>query len=118
MTSLAFIFDWVPDPVCQTTSGNSSVSFPSITSSQASEIAASFSSVILSGTSAWFAPAAAFFKMPNARMISAGMVSIPTPIGKFSWLRWVWAPQSRSAGTRTSPIESCSVLYISDLLLC
>ena len=47
-------------------------------------MAASFSPVIFSGFSAWLARAAAFFRIPNARMISAGMVSIPTPIGKFS----------------------------------
>ena len=35
--------------------------------------------------------------------------SIGSPeIGKFSTARWVCAPQCASAGTRTSPIESCS----------
>ena len=111
MTSLAFMLDWVPDPVCQTTRGKWSISFPSITSSAACEIAASFSSVIFSGFKAWLARAAAFFRMPKARMISAGMVSIPTPIGKFSWLRSVCAAQYLSAGTFTSPMESCSILY-------
>ena len=33
-------------------------------------------------------------------------------IGKFSTARWVCAPHSASAGTRTSPIESCSVRYV------
>ena len=32
-------------------------------------------------------------------------------IGKLFLLRSVWAPQYLSAGTRTSPIESCSDLY-------
>ena len=32
ITSLAFMLVWVPEPVCQTTSGNSSVSLPSATS--------------------------------------------------------------------------------------
>ena len=32
MTSFAFMFDCVPDPVCQTTSGKCSSSLPSITS--------------------------------------------------------------------------------------
>ena len=44
-------------------------------------------------------------------MISPGMVSIPTPMGKFSWLRCVCAPQYLSAGTFTSPMESCSIRY-------
>ena len=26
-------------------------------------------------------------------------------------IRWVWAPQYLSVGTRTSPMESCSTLY-------
>ena len=30
-------------------------------------------------------------------------------IGKFSTARWVCAPQRAWAGTRTSPIESCSI---------
>ena len=69
-----------------------------------------FPVVIRSGMSARFARAAAAFSIPKARTISSGMVSIPTPMGKFSRLRWVWAPQYLSAGTRTSPMESCSIL--------
>ena len=37
--------------------------------------------------------AAAFFSTANARMISMGIVSIPTPMGKFSCERCVCAPQ-------------------------
>ena len=33
MTSLTFMFDWVPDPVCHTYSGKFSSSWPAITSS-------------------------------------------------------------------------------------
>jgi hypothetical protein len=33
MTSFTFMFDWVPEPVCHTYSGNSSSSAPLITSS-------------------------------------------------------------------------------------
>jgi hypothetical protein len=39
MTSFAFMFDWVPDPVCQTTKGKWSLSLPSMTSSAALMIA-------------------------------------------------------------------------------
>jgi hypothetical protein len=43
MTSLAFILVWVPEPVCQTTSGNSSSSLPSATSCAAWAIALAIS---------------------------------------------------------------------------
>ena len=39
MTSFAFMLVWVPEPVCQTTSGKWSIRVPSITSSAASTIA-------------------------------------------------------------------------------
>ena len=42
----AFIFDCVPLPVCQTTSGKCSLSFPDMTSSHALPIQSFFSSVI------------------------------------------------------------------------
>ena len=93
MTSLAFMLDWVPEPVCHTTRGKWSFKAPEMTSSQAPLMAESFSSVIFSGFNSWFAMAAAFFRMPKAWVISRGMVSIPTPILKFSWLRSVWAAQ-------------------------
>ena len=35
ITSLAFMLDWVPEPVCQTARGKCSSSLPSITSSAA-----------------------------------------------------------------------------------
>ncbi|MNT39507.1 hypothetical protein D3C72_1757590 [compost metagenome] len=38
MTSLTFMLDWVPEPVCQTTSGKWSASLPEITSSAAATI--------------------------------------------------------------------------------
>ena len=111
MTSLLFMLDCVPEPVCQTTSGKLSSSLPEMTSSAACSMAESFSAVIFSGRRARLARAAAFFRMPNAWTISAGIVSMPTPIGKLLWLRSVCAPQYLSAGTRTSPIESCSMRY-------
>ena len=103
------MLDWVPDPVCQTTSGKCPSSAPDDASRAAVSITASFSAVIFSGSSLWFARAAACFRMPKAWVISRGMVSMPTPMGKFSRLRCVCAPQYLSAGTRTSPMESCSI---------
>ena len=43
---------------------------------------------------------------PRARRNSRGMRSVE--IGKFCTARWVWAPYSASAGTRSSPKLSCS----------
>ena len=111
ITSFAFMLLCVPLPVCHTTSGKWSFREPEITSSHAAEIAFSFSCVILDGTMAALAIAAAFFRIPKAWIISDGIVSIPTPIWKFSMLLCVCAPQSLSAGTLISPIESCSILY-------
>ncbi len=39
ITSLAFMLVWVPEPVCQTTSGNSSSSLPAATSAAAAAMA-------------------------------------------------------------------------------
>ncbi len=77
MTSLAFILDCVPLPVCHTTSGKWSLSAPEITSSQAAQMAESRLASILSGFRRWFAMAAAFFSMPKAWVISRGMTSVP-----------------------------------------
>ena len=93
MTSFAFMFDWVPEPVCHTTSGKCPSNLPAATSPAAVSMTESFSSVIVSGRSRWFARAAACFSTPKAWMISAGIVSIPTPMRKFIQLRWVCAPQ-------------------------
>ena len=76
----------------------------------ADRIASAFSPVIFSGFSSRLAFAAAAFSRAKARMISSGMVSCPCPMGKFCRLRSVCAPQYRSSGTGTSPMESCSIL--------
>ena len=67
MTSLAFMFDWVPDPVWNTTSGKWSSSAPAITSSAAREMSSTFSGG--SCPSSPLAIAAPFFRMPSARMM-------------------------------------------------
>ena len=89
ITSLTFMFVCVPEPVCHTTNGKCSFSFPVATSSAACSISLHFSSVIFSGISCRLALAAAFFRIPNARMISSGIVSCPTPMGKLMRLRSV-----------------------------
>ena len=65
ITSLAFMFDCVPEPVCQTTSGKCSSSLPSMTSWAAATMASpSFGS---SRPSSMLASAAARLTMPSAR---------------------------------------------------
>ena len=62
ITSLTFMFDWVPDPVCHTYSGKSASSFPLITSSQTRSISWPFHAG--SRPAAVFTTAAAFFTYP------------------------------------------------------
>mmetsp|Transcript_10137 Transcript_10137/g.25382 ORF Transcript_10137/g.25382 Transcript_10137/m.25382 type:complete len:346 (+) Transcript_10137:114-1151(+) len=89
MTSFAFMFVCVPDPVCHTTRGKCSSSFPSITSSAALQMMEHLSSGSFpSSKLAWAAP---FFRMPSARMTGRGMRSSPT--GKLTRERCVCAPQ-------------------------
>ncbi|MCY1245064.1 hypothetical protein D9M72_581790 [compost metagenome] len=89
ITSLAFMFDWVPEPVCQTTSGKWSLSLPSITSCDALTMASA--TVESRRPSAWLVRAAACLTMPSARTIEAGCFS--QPILKLPSERWAWAPQ-------------------------
>ena len=106
ITSLAFMFVWVPLPVCHTTRGKWSSSFPSITSSAALIIASPKSSERTPNST--LACAAAFFTMPSALMKSLGNRSCP--ILKFSNERCVCAPQYLSSATSMLPIESVSTL--------
>ena len=107
ITSLAFMFDCVPDPVWNTTSGNSPSSRPSITSCAARTMRSTFSAG--SVPSSPFACAQHFFRMPSARMTGRPQPNRPMPIGKFWIERCVCAPHRWSVGTATSPSESCSI---------
>ncbi len=100
MTSFAFMFDDVPEPVWNTSIGNWSSYAPPATSSAAAAIASCI------GRSSRLTRAASALIIASA-CTSAGAIGRPE-IGKFSIARWVCAPQRASAGTRTSPIESCS----------
>jgi hypothetical protein len=75
MTSLAFMFDCVPDPVCHTNSGKWSSSFPPMTSSAARTISSTLS--FGSRPDSAFTSAAAFFRIPKARTTSTGIRSSP-----------------------------------------
>ena len=104
MTSFAFMFDCVPDPVCHTTSGKLSSNLPSITSCAAAAMvwpkAASMSPC------AMFTKAQAFLITPKARIIATGWRS--QPMGKLMIDLWVCAPQYLSAGTSSGPKLSVS----------
>lgn len=110
MTSFTFIFDCVPEPVWNTTSGKCSCSLPEITSSAAAQIA---SAILGSRPNSLFTVAAAFLSTPNAEIIGSGMRSILPPILKFIDERCVCAPQYLSAGTCRSPNVSRSARNLS-----
>ena len=106
ITSFAFMFEDVPDPVWNTSTGKASRCLPAATSSAAATIASAVAGAITPRSA--FTRAAADFTSPRVR-ISRGSRGVPL-IGKFSTARWVWARHSASFGTATSPIESCSIL--------
>lgn len=90
ITSFAFIFDYVPDPVCHTTNGKWSSSLPCFTSSAAFTIASAF---FYSNPKLIFAIAAHFLRIPNALITGRGILSLSPPILKFIKDLYVWAPQ-------------------------
>jgi hypothetical protein len=104
ITSLAFILLDVPEPVWKTSIGKCSSHSPRATSAAASCTALARSSG--STLSSAFTTAAAPLIEASAP-ISARSIGRPE-IGKFSTARWVCARHFARAGTRTSPIESCS----------
>ncbi len=107
MTSLAFMFEDVPEPVWKTSTGKWSSQRPSTTSAAASAIAAATSSSTTPSSALTLAAAALI--RPSASMCAR---SSRCPLtGKFSTARWVCARHLAWAGTRTSPIESCSIRY-------
>ncbi len=107
ITSFAFMFDDVPDPVWNTSTGKCSSCAPPATSSAASAMA--FATSDGSTPSRSFTRAAAPLSRPRARICDR---SSPRPeIGKFSTARWVCARHNASTGTRTSPMVSCSTRY-------
>ena len=99
------MLDWVPEPVCQTTSGKCASSLPSDTSAAAFTMASPI--VVSSRPRLMFTSAAAHFTMPSARTIGAGCFS--QPILKLPMERWLWAPQYLSVRTWSGPKVSVSV---------
>ena len=107
MTSLAFMFDDVPEPVWNTSIGNCASNSPAATRSRRLRIA--FACVFFRCPRSALACAAADLISPSARMNSRG-IGRPE-IGKLSTARWVCAPYSASAGTFSSPMLSRSMRY-------
>ncbi len=105
MTSFMFMFDEVPDPVWKTSIGKWSSCLPRATSAAASWIAAAVSFGMTRSSPLTVAETPLI--VASAPM-SARSIGRPE-IGKFSIARWVCVPHNASAGTCTSPIESCSV---------
>ncbi len=104
-TSFMFMLLCVPEPVCHTTSGNSSGHLPSRTSSAAASIARAFGAS--STPSASFTVAAARLTSASARTISTGMRS--PEMRKCSSDRCVCAPHNRAAATSIGPKVSFSM---------
>ena len=92
-TSFMFMLDWVPEPVCQTTSGNSSSYLPCTTSAAAAAMASARRGSSLPRS--LFTRAAACFTMASAWTSGSGIRS--SPMRKFWSERCVCAPQSLSA---------------------
>ena len=89
ITSLAFMFHDVPDPVWKTSIGKWASHFPCAISSAACSIARAMGAS--RRPSAPFTDAAACFTCPSARTRDTGIRSSETE--KFSTARCVWAPQ-------------------------
>ena len=106
-TSLAFMFEDVPEPVWNTSIGNSASQSPRTTSAATSAIAAAFASSSRPRLARTRAPAPLINASPAMSSRSIGWPEI----GKFSTARWVCARHFAAAGTRTSPIESFSMRY-------
>ncbi len=112
MTSLAFMLLDVPEPVWNTSIGNSPSCCPSATARAACSMACATSASMTPSSALTLAAAA----LIRARAWMCAGSSVVPEIGKFSTARCVCARHSASRGTRTSPIVSCSIRYASSLM--
>src|SRR5688500_17654392 len=103
-TSLTFMLLCVPDPVCQTASGNSWSCLPASTSSAAAMMASAL--LRSSSPSPALTSAAAFFTRARPWITASGMRSLE--MRKKRRLRSVCAPHRRDCGTSMVPKLSCS----------
>ena len=100
ITSFAFMFDEVPEPVWKTSIGNWSSCSPAATSSPAAAMRSAMSAS--SRPSSAFTRAAAALMRPSHRITGAGTRSPET--GKFSTALRVSAPQSSSPRSCLPPV--------------
>src|SRR5450830_1056925 len=107
-TSFMFILLCVPDPVCQTASGNSLGCLPASTSSAACVMATAF--LPLNKPRSRLTWAAARLTVARAAISSGGIFSVE--IWKCSSERWVCAPHNCAAGTSIGPKLSRSILLL------
>ncbi len=105
ITSLVFMLDEVPEPVWKTSTGKWSSQRPSATSAAADRIASAMSRSTTPSRA--FTTAAAALIRARASMWARSNRCPET--GKFSTARWVCARHLAFRGTRTSPMESCSI---------
>ena len=107
ITSLTFMFVWVPEPVWKTRRGKSCIK---VASSKANNWSLAFwiNRVFSVGNNPnrLFTPAAAFLTLINARITSTG---INGPVAKLCRLRSVCAPHKACWGTFTFPNVSSSI---------
>ena len=106
ITSLTFIFVWVPDPVCQTLRGKWSLSFPDIISLAALIIALL---IFLSRFLFFSFTIAAAFLIIAIDLMTIGLTK-KSPMSKCLLDRSVEAPQYLLLGTLTVPKLSYSFL--------
>ena len=104
ITSLAFMLDCVPEPVCHTTSGKCSSSLPSITSCAAATIGLAERGI---------EPAELHVRLGGGALDDAERAHdrsgcFSQPILKLPSERWACAPQYLSAGTSMAPKVSVS----------
>ena len=104
-TSFMFMFDEVPEPVWNTSTGNCPRCSPSTISAAADRIASACSAVRTPSSAFTFAAAA----LTRAIALTCSASRVAPLIGKFSTARCVWARHSASRGTSTSPMLSCSM---------
>jgi len=105
MTSFVFMLLDVPEPVWKTSMGKCSSHSPRATADAASETA---SATFPSSTPRSALTAAAAPLIAASAPMSSRSIGVPE-MGKFSTARCVWARHFAHAGTRTSPMESCSM---------
>ncbi len=118
ITSFAFMFVDVPEPVWKTSSGKCSKRPPSPRSPSAISAAAP---AIASAMSASMTPRSALTAAAAALIRASAMITsrgIGSPEIALLIARCVWAAHRAACGTWTSPIESCSVRNLSCDIAC